>query len=108
VAVIDCGPRAVLTSLSAASAWGLTGWQRDEVHVLAPGGATNPHLDGLVLHRTRDQERADIAPHRRLHRLAPALLVAAASLRSERPGCGLLAAGVQQRTTSPRARRRSA
>lgn len=97
VAAINCGPRAVLTSFSAASAWGLTGWERDEVHVLAPGGATNPNLPGLVLHRTRDWDRADIAPNRRLHRLAPALLLAAAAFRSERPGCGLLAAGVQQR-----------
>lgn len=97
VAVINCGPRAVLTSFSAASAWGLTGWERDEVHVLAPGGATNPGIPGLVLHRTRDWQRADIATNRRLHRLAPALIVAAAGFRSERPGCGLLAAGVQQR-----------
>lgn len=97
VAVINCGPRAVLTSFSAASAWGLAGWERDEVHVLAPGGATNPRIQGLILHRTRDWRRADIAVNRRLHRLAPALLIAAASFRSERPGCGLLAAGVQQR-----------
>lgn len=101
VAVINCGPRAVPTSFTAAAAWGLTGWDRADVHVLAPGGTTRPPIRGLVLHRTRDWERADIAVHRGLHRLAPALLIAAASFRSERPGCGLLAAAVQQRLVRP-------
>lgn len=101
VAVINCGPRAVLTSFSAVARWGLHGWQRDDVHVLAPGGTIRPRLPGLVLHRTRDWERAEIAANRGLHRLAPALLLAAASFASARPGCGLLAASVQQRLLSP-------
>ncbi len=63
VATINCGPRAVPTSFTAATAWGLTGWEREEVHVLAPGGTTRPAISGLVLHRTRDwqscRHRAD-------------------------------------------------
>lgn len=96
-ALINCGPRSALTSFTAAARWGLRGWERDEIHVLAPGGAQPPRLPGIVLHRTRDWAAADIAESRRLHRLAPALLIAAASFHTSRPGCGLLAAGVQQR-----------
>lgn len=35
-------------------------------------------------------------PGRRVHRIAPALVVAAGSFESARPGCGLLASAVQQ------------
>jgi hypothetical protein len=101
VATINCGPRAVLTSFTGAAAWGLTGWERAEVHVLAPGGTTRPEVEGLVLHRTRDWERADIAHARRLHRLAPSLVLAAASFARPRPGCAILATGVQQRLCRP-------
>jgi hypothetical protein len=75
----------------------LTGWDRDEIHVLAPGGTTRPTLAGLVLHRTRDWRAASVAPARRLHRPAPALVLAASTFSSARPACGILAAGVQQR-----------
>lgn len=101
IATLNCGPRAVLTSFTAAARWGLRGWERDEVHVLAPGGTTRPRIDGVVLHRTRNWSRADIAAHRDLHRLAPSLLLAAASFAHSRPGCGLLAASVQQRLARP-------
>lgn len=94
--MINCGPRSVLTSFTAAARWGLGGWERDEVHVLAPAGTIRPRLRGLVLHRTRDWSRTELAEHRRLHRAAPAVLVAAASFATPRPACGLLAAAVQQ------------
>jgi hypothetical protein len=100
VALIECGPRAVLTSFTAAARWGLRDWHREEIHVLAPGGTCAPRLPGIVLHRTRDWPRADVVRTRHLHRLAPALLIAAASFRSPRPGCGILAAAVQQRLTT--------
>lgn len=102
VALFNCGPRSVFTSFTAAERWGLKGWTRDDVYVLGPKGARRPNApSGLVLHRTGDWETADLVPARRLHRLAPALLVAAASFPNNRPGCGLLAATVQQRLVKP-------
>jgi 2-isopropylmalate synthase len=101
VALINCGPRAVLTSFTAIEQWGLRGWQRNEIHVLAPAGTSRPGLPGLVLHRIGDWTRADIVPARRLHRLAPALVIAASGFANPRPGCGLLAAAVQQRLLRP-------
>jgi hypothetical protein len=100
VALINCGPRAVLTSFTAARRWGLQGWSRPEIHVLAPAGTRRPDISGLVLHRARQWRTIDVSPARRLHRLAPALVVAASSFGSPRPGCGLLAAAVQQRLVS--------
>lgn len=38
-ALIVLGPRAVLTSFTAAEEWGLNGWEREAVHVLVPRGA---------------------------------------------------------------------
>jgi hypothetical protein len=117
--LINCGPRAVLTSFTAAQAWGLTGWERDQVHVLAPAGTRRPRLPGLVLHRTGNWTGAEVARISRRHRLAPALVLAASSFASSRPGCGILAAAVQQQLTTapelsaalraaPRARHRAA
>lgn len=99
IAVINCGPRAVLTSFTAAEAWGLRGWERAQVHVLAPAGTRRPSDHDLVLHRTASWEDVEIAHARRLHALPQALVIAASSFRSSRPGCGLLAAAVQQRLT---------
>jgi hypothetical protein len=97
VVLINCGPRAVLTSFTAAARWGLRSWERPEIHVLAPVGTRRPRLRGLVLHRTRDWARTRVAAAPRLHMLAPALLIAAGSFGTPRPGCGILAAAVQQR-----------
>lgn len=80
---------------------GLRGWERDTVHVLAPAGTRRPAVQGLVLHRTADWQRADIAAGRRMHRLAGSLVIAAGSFPSSRPGCGMLAAAVQQRLLKP-------
>lgn len=97
VAVLNCGPRAVLASFSAAEMAGLRGWERDEVHVLAPAGVPRPHLRGLplILHRTSQPIDTTAAGH--AQQIAPALVLAAAAFRSARPASGVLAAGVQQR-----------
>jgi hypothetical protein len=100
VALVNCGPRAVLTSFTAAEIWGLTGWERPEVHVLAPAGTRNPRFRGLVLHRRGDWTTAKTDKPRRLHRLAPALVIAASSFATARPAIGLFAAAVQQRLAS--------
>ena len=100
IATINCGPRSALTSFTSVTEWGLAGWGRPEIHVLAPGGTTRPPLRGIVLHRTRDWARAEVAFGRRLHLLGPSLVLAAASFPKPRPGCGILAAAVQQRLCS--------
>jgi hypothetical protein len=101
VAVLNCGPRAVLASFTAAESQGLAGWERDEIHVLAPAGVARPAIDlPIVLHRTRRLEPATVYPQRRCQRIAPAVVLAAASLRRPRPACGLAAAAVQQRLTT--------
>lgn len=98
--VLNCGPRAVLASFSAAEAQGLRGWERPEVHVLAPAGVAPPAVGEipLVLHRT---SRPIAAVHAGTCQPLPAaLLLASGSFGSARPACGLLAAGVQQRLVS--------
>lgn len=102
IATINCGPRAVLTSFTAAAEWGLRGWEREEIHVLAPAGTRRPRAPHVVLHRSGDWRRVEIAGGRGLHRLPQALVLAASSFRTTRPACGLLAAAVQQRLTTAR------
>lgn len=102
VCIINCGPRALLTSFTAAQEYGLRRWERSEVHVLAPAGTPLPRHDvpllrGLVLHRVHAWDRVERMPGRRMHGLAQSLLVAAKSFGSARHACGLLAAAVQQR-----------
>jgi hypothetical protein len=102
VGVINCGPRAMLASFSAAEYLGLTGWERHEIHVLAPAGVGRPVIPGLpiILHRQRKLGADERFGTHNCQRIAPALVLAAGSFASPRPACGLLAAGVQQRLTS--------
>lgn len=103
VALINCGPHSVLTSFTALEVQGLRGWERAEVHVLAPSGTRQPRIDEAVirLHRIAAWDRVDAFSHRRLHRLAPSLLIAAGSLPCARSASGLIAAAVQQRLVRP-------
>jgi hypothetical protein len=103
VALINCGPHSVLTSFTALEVLGLRGWERDEVHVLAPSGTRKPRIDeaAVRLHRTGAWDRVEALRHRRLHRVAPAALIAASSLPSARSASGLIAAAVQQRLVRP-------
>ncbi len=103
VARVHAGPTAVFTAFTAAELVGLRGWEQDEVHLLAPGGtrvrpgspvALRLHLTGT--RPVREQGRL-------VEALPFALLRAAASWTTSRPGCGLLAAAVQQRRTTPEA-----
>jgi hypothetical protein len=108
-ALANCGPRSVLASFTAAESLGLTGWMRTEIHVLVPSGVPAPKVPGLriVLHRTsRFDVNATMLP-RRCQRIAPAVVLAAGSFASPRPGCGILAAAVQQRLTDARALRQA-
>jgi hypothetical protein len=98
-ALINCGPRAVLTAFTATEELGLQSWEREVVHVLVPGGTHVRRPPGLPLrlHYTADWNELEHYATRRLHRAAPALIVAASTLARPRPACGVLAAGVQQR-----------
>ena len=99
-ALVNHGPRSVLTSFTAAERAGLTGWQRDEIHVLVPAGARVIRLPWTRTHYTGDwpsvRRRAGHS-----QALGPALLVAAGGLGSPRAACAVLAAGVQQRLLRP-------
>jgi len=103
-ALVVLGPRALLTSFTALSEWGLDGWEREPVHVLVPRGARVRRPDGLRLrvHYTDRWDAATMNTGRRLHRPAHAAVLAAASFQSPRPACGVLAAVVQQRLVRPR------
>jgi hypothetical protein len=96
---IHAGPIAVLTAFTAASAYGMTGWERETVHVLVPRG-TRLRRECPVPVRLHTTSRWDlVTPHPGtiVNSLPDALLRAAATFTSPRPACGLLAAAVQQR-----------
>jgi len=103
VALINCGPRAALTSFTALQAQGFLGWARDpgEVHVLVVPGDRGRAVPGLhvVRHRRSPWPMDEIVGQ--THRAAPAALLAAASLTSTRSACGLVTALVQQRLSTP-------
>lgn len=100
VARVHAGPQSVLTAFTGAEALGLRGWERDEVHVLAPTGtrmrAGNPVP--TVLYRYELAPR--LAPGGGIERLEDGLVRAAGTFASPRPACGLLAASVQQQLTT--------
>jgi hypothetical protein len=97
VAQLHAGPRSLFTAFTAAELLGLTGWERNEVHVLAPAGTRRragcPVEFVLHLHGAGPVHR--VGP-RDIEALPDALLRAAATFGTPRPGCGLLAAAVQQ------------
>ena len=102
-ALIVLGPRAVLTSFTAAEEWGLSGWEREPIHVLVPRGARvrRPAELPIRVHYTDLWSPASIVRGRGLHRLGPAAIIAASSFAGARPACGILAATVQQRLITP-------
>jgi len=98
VVLLNCGERALLTAFTAAEVHGLRGWARPTVHVLVPAGARVREVGEPVrLHYTGGWAQVEAIPGRRLHRCAPALVLAASTFAHPRPACGILAAAVQQR-----------
>ena len=98
-ALVTLGPRALLTSFTSLEEAGLSGWEREPVHVLVPRGARIRRPPGLALriHYTDDWP----AEHIRRDRVGHAAVLAACSFATTRPACGLLAATVQQRLVRP-------
>jgi hypothetical protein len=103
VALVNCGPRSVLTSFTAAELLGLQGWSREGIHVLVPAGARlSPYLDDAVeVHYTGRWDLVRTAGPRPIQRLPAALVIAASSLTRARFAVGLLAAAIQQRRLRP-------
>ena len=102
-ALINAGPRSVLTSFTGLADWGLNGWERDPIHVLVPRGARVRRPNGLRMrvHYTDRWRPETMHAARRLHRPAHSAVLAAASFERPRPACGVLAAVVQQRLARP-------
>jgi hypothetical protein len=99
VARLHGGPGALLTAFTAAQAYGLQRWEREDVHILVQAGSRmrNGCPVATRVHYVPRLVVADAAAGSVVHRLPDALLRAAATFGTPRPGCGLLAAAVQQR-----------
>jgi hypothetical protein len=69
VALLACGPRALLTAFSAAEEHGLRGWERDRIHLLVPAGTRvrRQRVCAVRVHYTGDWAAAAKIPARRLH-----------------------------------------
>jgi very-short-patch-repair endonuclease len=84
-AVTACGPRAVLSHVSAAALWGILEWDERHPEVTVPGSGTRAHA-GIRVHRSSTLAVHAIARHRGIPLTSPArtLLDLAATLR-DRP-----------------------
>jgi hypothetical protein len=97
-ALANVGRSSILSSFTALEYAGLTGWQTPAIHVLAPPGTPPCKLQAfeVVMHRSARWPVVCL-PGKRVQNVPDAAVRAAGSFRSARPGCGLLAAVVQQR-----------
>jgi hypothetical protein len=104
LAVLHCGPHAVVGGLAAAAVHGLKNWERDDVCVIVANDDSFEPVDGVEIFRTR--RRLGLMRHPSplpTCRLEPAVLLWAAHTPAVRSGLGVLAAVVQQRLTTPEA-----
>ncbi len=105
--VLHAGPGCALGGLTATRIRGLSGWDREVITVLVHEDADVTRVDGIAFVRTRRDIEAMLPPVEGERRGAPVCLVEPAALlfggyhRSARTACGLLAALVQQRLTTP-------
>ena len=104
-AVLNAGPHAALAARTAAAAHGLVGWAAECIEVLVPRGSAVPAGLGLAvkIHESRRFTVDDIHPGRALPqvRVERALIDAAVWSARPRTACGVVAAGVQQRLSTP-------
>jgi hypothetical protein len=102
-ALITVSARVRLTSFTALEHGGLTGWERNEVHVLVPRGARvcRPVEIPLRVHYTDRWEELTGGARNGIDALPHSALLAASSFKQVRPACGVLAAAVQQRLVRP-------
>lgn len=104
-AVLNAGPLAALAARTAATEYGLTTWEPDCIEIVVARGRLVP--PGLALavkvHESRRFTATDIHTARAIPmvRVERALIDAAVWSTRARTACGVLAAGVQQRLTTP-------
>ena len=98
-ALLHAGDGCALAGLTAAEAGGLTGWERERVHLVASRPVPAAALPGVTVHVSRRFADGDLHPVRLppQTRLPRSLFDAAVWLPRADHACGLLAAGVQQR-----------
>ncbi|MGG5259279.1 hypothetical protein [Phycicoccus avicenniae] len=102
VAVLHCGPDAMLGGLTALGLHGLSRWERDEVCVIVRNADSFEPVDGISLFRTRRRPAVLRGEHDLPRcRVEPAALLWAAHEPHPRSASGLLAAVVQQGLTTP-------
>ncbi|GGL36587.1 hypothetical protein H9L10_14780 [Phycicoccus endophyticus] len=102
VAVLHCGPGAMLGGLTALAVRGLRGWPREDVTVIVENADSFDPVEGVRTFRTRrplDSLRGD--DDLPCCRVEPAALLWAGHEPHPRSAMGLLAAVVQQQLTSP-------
>lgn len=100
VAMVNAGPRVLLTAFTGLELLGLTGWRREARHLLVPTGARVRKLPGVPVRVHKVVKWSDVEVSARSFRIhdAPAAAVVAAGVTTRpRTACGLLAALVQQR-----------
>jgi hypothetical protein len=101
--LLHAGRDATVADLTALQLAGLHRWERPELTIMVPQSAEIEPVDGIRFKRTRrdldelSERRGDV----RTLAVEPAALLAGGFGRSARTGCGLLAAVVQQRLTTP-------
>jgi len=104
VALLNAGPHAALSSLTALAVDGLTGWERPTVELIVPRGAGVASSAGIRAHESRRFDpRTDVHPTRLPPRTRPARSAVDAAVWSASPraAVGVLAAVVQQGITRP-------
>ncbi len=103
--VLHAGAPSLVGGLTCAALHGLQRWERPEVTVVVAKSESITPLEGVRFVETR-RDLAALGSRRAgvpTMRLEPALLLYAGYVRSERTACGVLAAAVQQRLTTPAA-----
>ena len=101
-AVLGAPEDSVLGAHTALTVLGLSGWERDRVHLVVARGAKVAPQPWLVVHESRRLRDADVRRIRGLpfHSVERAAVDAAAWQPSWRTAAGLMAAVVQQRLTT--------
>jgi hypothetical protein len=106
-ALLHCGSDSALASWTALEEQGLAGWSRPAVHVIVPRGCAPPELPvdmgPIVVHESRRHVPEHVAVRSGLavHIAERAAIDTGAWTTSDRTACGVLAAVVQQRLTTP-------
>ncbi len=98
VAVLGGGPDAAVAGPTAAELAGLTGFERDTIHVVIPHNLDGPDIDGVRYHPTRRYD-FQVAPNLEPRRITLpfALIAMVAAARSDEAAHHVLTSAAQQR-----------